>query len=77
MAVEDFAADGGEAREVGREGVVEQGAEGGECEAEGGQKGQEGRATILPLPLREGVGGRGLCGPGVAPSPNPLPQGEG
>ena len=31
---------------------------------------------ILPLPLREGVGGRGP-GAGVAPSPSPLPQGEG
>ena len=35
--------------------------------------------VILPLPLREGAGGRGLtqysCG--ITPPPNPLPQGEG
>ena len=40
-------------------------------------------AKILPLPLREGVGGRGRCqsrtevSRAAAPPPNPLPQGEG
>ncbi len=34
--------------------------------------------TILPLPLREGVGGRGALNiVSTAPSPNPLPRGEG
>ena len=42
-----------------------------------GRKGtKKGAMRILPLPLREGVGGRGTrCD--RAPSPNPLPQGEG
>ena len=31
----------------------------------------------LPLPLREGVGGRGLARRARPPPPNPLPQGEG
>ena len=66
---------GGEAGEVGREGVVEQGAEGGERQADRGEKAKSAQQE-LPLPLREGVGGRGLRA-GVAPSPNPLPQGEG
>ena len=39
-------------------------------------------APLLPLPLREGVGGRGRCQSGAPqlaapPPPNPLPQGEG
>ncbi len=33
--------------------------------------------TDLPLPLLEGVGGRGSGSFGAAPSPNPLPQVEG
>ena len=32
---------------------------------------------ILPLPLREGVGGRGPRDTATPPPPNPLPQGEG
>jgi hypothetical protein len=39
--------------------------------------------TVLPLPLREGGGGRGWCQGhaetcrALTPPPNPLPQGEG
>ena len=72
--------DGTEAGEVGREGVVQRRAEGGEQKEERWQDGRESvpseseehlknpRTKELPLPLREGVGGRGLPG-----SPGPLP----
>ena len=50
-------------------GVARRGLNGGDCN------------KLLPLPLREGVGGRGRAGgPGtyrMTPPPNPLPQGEG
>ena len=43
--------------------------------------GLEGVSLPLPLPLREGVGGRGAYfrwpGDVRTPPPNPLPQGEG
>ena len=51
----------------------------------GDLRGLEGRPNLLPLPLREGAGGRGLCTgsatvgakPLPTPPPSPLPQGEG
>jgi hypothetical protein len=43
--------------------------------------GREASNRLLPLPLREGVGGRGaysrVCSAVRTPPPNPLPQGEG
>ena len=77
MAVEDFAADGGEAREVGREGVVEQGAEGGECEAEGGQKSAEGESRYYPSPCGRGLGGGGSAVPVSPPPPTLSRKGRG
>ena len=50
----------------------------------GDLRGLEGRPNLLPLPLREGAGGRGLCTgratvgakPLPTPPPNSVPQGE-
>ena len=42
-----------------------------------GRRYECGRTNLLPLPLREGVGGRGPCALAQPPPPNPLPQGEG
>ena len=76
VAVEDLGADGGEAGQVGREGAVEGDAGGGEEPEKGGEEGQD-TGAASPLPLREGVGGRGAGQSDAAPSPSPSRKGRG
>ena len=89
LAVEDLGARDTEAGEVGREGVIQRRAEGGEQKEKRRQEAEKctpGRAKStcrtqepkeLPLPLREGVGGRGPPGwPGPLP-PTPSRKGRG